>query len=88
MDGWEGGVWKRREQKENVYYGCDERRRQLLTYQHTVYVYRCVIRVRVCVCVPVQLCVCVICPCGNRLPHAVAVVATMLWQQRFDICEG
>lgn len=69
MDGWEGGVWKRREQKENVYYGCDERRRQLLTYQHTVYVYRCVIRVRVCVCV----CACAaVCLCDMPMWQSLA----------------
>lgn len=85
VDGWEGGVWKRREQKENVYYGCDERRRQLLTYQHTVYVYRCVIRVRVCVCV----CACAaVCLCDMPMWQSLATrrcccsndaVATTVW---------
>lgn len=32
-------------------YGCDERRRQLLTYQCTVYIYRCV-----CMCVGMRAC--------------------------------
>lgn len=89
VDGWEGGVWKRREQKENVYYGCDERRRQLLTYQHTVYVYRCVIRVRVCVCVCACAAVCLCdmpvwqslatrrCCCSN---DAVATTVWHLWR--------
>lgn len=44
----------------------------------------------VCVCMGMQGCfrVCVICPWGNCSPHTMAVVATALWQQQFDICEG
>lgn len=46
---WGGGVgggvsawWKGRGRRRRCVYGCDERRRQSLTYQRAVYVYRCV----------------------------------------------
>lgn len=46
------GEWGGREgRRRRCVYGCDERRRQLLTYQRTVYVYRCV-----CMCVGMRGC--------------------------------
>ncbi len=48
--GLEGGAGEEGRRRRCVY-GCDERRRQLLTYQRTVYVYRCV-----CMCVGMRGC--------------------------------
>ena len=50
--GW-GGTGGRRRRRRRCVYGCDERRRQLLTYQRTVYVYRCV-----CMCVGMRASFC------------------------------
>lgn len=72
--------WRLGRMRRMCVYECDEGRRQLVTCQHTVYVYRCVY---MCghafpVSMPVHLCAYVICPWGNCLPHTMAVVATML----------
>lgn len=50
IGGW-GGRGGKEGRRRGCVYGCDERRRQLLTYQRTVYVYRCV-----CMCVAMRGC--------------------------------
>lgn len=58
--------WGEEGKRRRCVYGCDERRRQLLTYQRTVYVYRCV-----CMCVGMRACA-FVCLCDMPMGQLLA----------------